>query len=122
MHLVDPDKFDTIIPGGIPDLLKNPQQYSPRRITDTNIDFIDFQYKGSYDFSKKDQNKVLLKETFTDELTKHVRQQETNFYMEPMNVILQLASRTGFIPKGEVSMEPFSHDKYQKLVILERGQ
>lgn len=122
VHLVDPEKFDTIIPCGKPDLLKNPQQYSSKRITDTNIDFIDFQYKGSYDFSKKNENKVLLKETFTDELTKHVRQQETNFYMEPMNVILQLASKTGFIPKGQVSMEPFSHDKHQHLVILERTQ
>ena len=65
---------------------------------------------------------MLLKETFTDELKKHVRRQETHFYMEPMNVILQLASKTGFIPKGQLSMEPFSHDKYQQLVIFERAQ
>ena len=122
IHLVDRDKFDPIIPGGKPPLLKNPQKYSSSRITDTVIDFIDFKYKGNYNFSKSDQNEVSLKETFTDELTKNVRQQETKFYMENMNFILQRASQSGFIPHAQINMEQCCEDEHQYLIILERGQ
>jgi SAM-dependent methyltransferase len=120
LHLVDREKFDPIIPRGRPPLLKHPQKYASSRITDTNIDFIDFQYSGKYDFSQLDQNKVKFIETFTDDLTKNVRQQETQYYMEPMDNIIRHASQTGFIPHAQVNMEQGCDDEYQYLVILER--
>ena len=52
LHLVDREKFDTIVPRGKPGLLKHPQKYASSRITSTNIDFIDFKYNGKYDFSQ----------------------------------------------------------------------
>lgn len=121
LHLIDREKFDPIIPGGKPSLLNNPQQYASQRITDTNIDFVDFQYSGSYDFSKN--NQMCLKETFTDDLTKHVRQQETKLYVEPMTHIMNIASKCGFIPHGQVTFANSCYfDEHQFLVILERGQ
>ena len=122
VHLVDREKFDPIIPGGRPPLLKDPQKYSPSRITDTVIDFIDFKYRGNYNFDNMDKNKVTLKETFTDELTKHVRQQETKLYMEDMDFILRRTSQAGFIPHGQVNLSHCCEDEHQYLVILERGQ
>ena len=120
LHIVDPDKFDTIVPGGNPKLLSNPQQYASSRITSTAIDFGDFNYKGSYDFQK--DNKVVFKETFTDDLTKHVRQQETSYFMEPIEVLLKWASYNGFVPKGQVNFSQVCGDEHQYLVILERTQ
>jgi len=122
VHLVDREKFDPIVPGGKPPLLKNPQQYSSTRIDDTVIDFIDFKYRGKYDFSQLDNNKVKFIETFTDDLTKNVRQQETQYYMEPMNNILRQSSYTGFIPHAQVNMVQGCEDENQYLVILERTQ
>ncbi len=120
IHLVDRDKFDTIVPGGKPPILDNPQQYSVKRITDTIIDFIDFTYKGSYDFSNVSNDKVTFKETFTDVLTKNVRQNELTLYMEPMNETLQLASDAGFVLHNKVSLKECSGGDDQFLYVLKR--
>ncbi len=122
LHLVDRDKFDTIIPGGKPPLLENPQMYSKTRITDTIIDFIDFTYKGSYDFSKINDNLVTFKETFTDGLTHNVRQNELTLYMEPLNDILQLALDNGFIIRNKANLKECSGDENQFIYILQRGK
>ena len=120
LQLVDPKHFDPIIPGGKPSFLKSPQKYSSQRITDTMIDFIDFKYKGSFDFSDLDKHNVCLKETFTDELTKNVRQNEFNYTMEPLEDIMKLASLNGFIVQGQVNLEHCTGDEHQHLLILER--
>lgn len=120
LHLVDRDKFDTIVPGGKPPLLENPQIYSKKRITDTIIDFIDFTYRGSYDFSKVSDNQVLFKETFTDGLTKNVRQNEITLYMEPINEILQLATDAGFIIQNKVNLKGCTGDENQFLYVFQK--
>lgn len=120
IHLVDRDKFDTIVPGGKHPFLDNPQQYSLTRITDTIIDFIDFKYKGSYDFSNVNNNKVTFKETFTDVLTKNVRQNELSLYMEPMRETLQLASDAGFVLHDTISLKECSGEDNQFLYVLKR--
>lgn len=120
LHLVEPKKFDTIVPGGKPKLISNPQEYVDNRITDTIIDFIDFKYRGKYEFDKDE--KVTFKETFTDELTKNVRQQETQYYMNSINDILKIASYNGFIPHAQINLSDCCGDKHQYMVILERTQ
>ena len=120
LHLVNPEKFDTIIPGGNPKLLTNPQQYSKSRITSTGIDFGDFKYKGSYNFKKN--NEVIFRESFTDDLTKNVREQETVYYMEPIDTLIKLASYNGFIVKGQVNFKEICGDEFQYYIILERTQ
>jgi SAM-dependent methyltransferase len=121
LHLVDPTDFDPIIPGGKPPLMKSPQTYSSTRITDTMIDFIDFKYKASFDFSNmgKDHD-VRLKETFTDEITKNIRQNEFSYKMEPLQDVLKMASANGFIVKGQVNLEQCTGDSHQYLIVLER--
>ena len=120
LHLVDRDKFDAIVPGGKPPLLENPQQYSAKRITDTIIDFIDFSYLGSYNFSNVNKNQVIFKETFTDGLTKNVRQNEMVLYMEPLGDILQWASDAGFILHKRADLKGCTGDPNQFLYVLER--
>jgi len=120
VNLVDRDQFDTIVPGGKPPLLSSPQKYSQTRITDTIIDFVDFEYKGSYAFDKNQTNEVVFKETFTDELTKNVRQNEMILQMENMNDILKMATYCGFVVKGQVKMGSCTGDDHQYLCILER--
>jgi SAM-dependent methyltransferase len=120
LHLVEPKQFDTIVPGGKPALLDNPQQYSESRITDTVIDFIDFKYRGKYDFGSNE--KVTFKETFTDELTKNVRQQETEYYMNSIEGILKIATYNGFIPHAQINLSQCCGDKHQYIIILERTQ
>lgn len=115
LHLVERNQFNTIIPAGKPSMLDDPQKYSENRITDTLIDFINFQYKSTYDFSKTD--KVIHKETFTDTKTNVVRENEKTLYIEPIETILLLANKYGFIAKGKVNI--YNKDG-EYLYILER--
>lgn len=116
LHLVDRNKFDTIIPGGKPALLSNPQSYSEKRIKDTIIDFIDFEYKAKYDIN---DSKITLNETFTDGLTKNIRQNEFTLYVEDTKQILSIAANTGFLVKGYVTYNELGDDN-QFIYILER--
>lgn len=104
IHLVDRENFNTIIPAGKPEVLDNPQKYSKTRITDTIIDFIDFKYKSTYDFSKTG-SKVIHKESFTDVKTQNVRENERVLHMESIQDILLLATKYGFLIKGKVEIK-----------------
>jgi SAM-dependent methyltransferase len=119
LHLVDRNRFDTIVPGGKPPLLDSPQQYAKSRITDTAINFIDFQYAASYRFSDKDKT-ATFKEVFTDDLTKNVRQNELVLYMDEPAATLQIAARCGFLVKGSANMKSAIGDENQYLYTLER--
>ena len=103
IHLVDREKFGTIVPAGKPEVLDNPQKYSENRITDTIVDFIDFKYKSTYDFSKKCQ--VIHKETFTDMKTQNIRENEKTLHMDSIEDILLLATKYGFLTKGKIELE-----------------
>ena len=103
LHLVDKDSFDPIIPAGKPRVLDSPQKYANQRITDTLIDFIDFTYKSTYDFSKSD-GRVIHKETFTDNKTQNIRENERTLFMKNSEDILSIAIKYGFIVKGKVVM------------------
>ena len=103
IHLVDREKFNTIIPSGKPEVLDNPQKYSKTRITDTIVDFIDFKYKSTYDFSKT--GAVIHKESFTDVKTQNVRENEKKLYIDSIQDILLLATKYGFLIKGKVEVK-----------------
>lgn len=128
LHLVDKDSFDPIIPAGKPRVLDSPQKYSNQRITDTLIDFIDFTYKSTYDFSKSD-GRVIHKETFTDNQTQNIRENERTLFMKNTEDILSISIKYGFIVKGKVIMGDENTDitgkenvdsSSQYLYILER--
>ena len=118
LHLVDREKFDPIMSAGKPSLLGSPQKYSATRIVDTEIDFVDFKYKSSYDFAN--EKTVVLTETMTDGLSHHVRQNELTLYMENYNDILTMAQYCGFIVQGQVDMGGCIGDEHQYIFVLER--
>lgn len=115
IHLVDRNKFDTIVPAGKSDVLPSPQTYANTRITDTYIDFVDFNYRAKYDF--KNDNIVTMTETFTDSATSHIRQNEQTLYMEDIDAIIKIAKSNGFIVQGKAEL---NIDKHQYLYVLER--
>jgi SAM-dependent methyltransferase len=120
LHLVEPSKFNAIVPLGKPKgLLKDAEQLKTtegKRITDTAIDFLDFKYNSKYDFSQLDKTSVVTQiENFVDAASSKVRQNEHTMYMSPPKSILEDARYCGFLAMGEfVSTE----DKYQKVHIL----
>ena len=118
LHLVDKSKFDPILPSAKPVGMNSLQQYSETRITNTIIDFVDFKYKASYDFTKSIN--TVLTETMTDNLTHNVRQNELTLYMDNIDDILHLAQDNGFIIHGQVNMWDCIGDKNQFIFILER--
>jgi SAM-dependent methyltransferase len=118
LHLVEPDKFNPIVPLGLPKgLLRDNEAISRggKRITDTAIDFIDFKYKSAFDFGQLKDGIVTQTEKFVDTTSNKVRQNEHIMYMSPLSSILEDTRYCGFIPIGEFVS---THDKHQKIVIL----
>jgi SAM-dependent methyltransferase len=115
LHLVDPNRFDSIIPAGKPLNVDSPQKYTDQRILDTYIEFDDFKYK-----SKLDVTNMSILETFTDNAKGKVRQNEQQLYMESKEIIIGIANMIGFILHGQMNYESINGDPYQYLIILER--
>lgn len=120
IHLVERDKFDPIMPIGKPTMLKSPQKYAEHRITDTIVEFDDFQYKANYTFHDNKEKTVTFKETFTDKQNANVRQNEQTLYMEDIRDILNYASKAGFILHGKANMKEEIGDENQYIYVLER--
>jgi SAM-dependent methyltransferase len=119
LHFVEREKFDTILPRAKPTLLRSPQQFLDRRITDSIIEFDDFDYRTSYKFPQNTKDTtVTFQETFTDKVTSNVRQNEQILYMEDVADILALANRAGFIFHSKI--EGINEDQHQYFYILER--
>ena len=121
LHVVDRERFDPIPPSGKPVLVDSVQSLVEERVTDTIIDFIDFKYKSSYDFTQaKTKNAVLFQETFTDANSHHVRMNEMTLYMEPMDEIIYMAQSVGFLVHGRIDLKETTGDPYQYIFVLER--
>jgi len=84
----------------------------------TSAEFIDYVYEAVYETSTTSPNVVILKETFTDKETKHIRQNENILMMESIEEILSIASKNGFIIQGKTNK--CSKDENQYLYIFER--
>jgi ubiquinone/menaquinone biosynthesis C-methylase UbiE len=122
LHMVNHRKYDPIVPAGKPLLLKHAQNYSKSRITDTVIDFTDFKYKSSLDFSNVDDKKIAVQtETFTDKTSGNVRQNETIMHMESEEEILKKAHFVGFLVQAKFQMKDHAMDQHQTVYILERN-
>ncbi len=114
LHLVNKEKYDTSVKSANPFLNDNPQNYSKKRILNTNINFIDFNYLNNTEF--KNDNKVVIKETFTNSHNK-VRQNELTLYMEDLDEILKISQNIGFIAHSKIT---YPIDKEQFIYILEK--
>ena len=121
LHLLEPDKFNAIVPLGQPkgllkDAVDELKTKDGKRVTDTAIDFIDFKYKSAYDFSELNKNgKVVQTETFTDTASNKVRQNERTLNMEIPSLVLEETRYCGFLMMGEFMS---NEDKHQKVYIL----
>jgi SAM-dependent methyltransferase len=120
LHLVEPDKFNTIVPLGQPrGILKDNSELTTldgKRVTDTAIDFIDFKYNSKYDFSHLGSSGVVTQtEKFTDATSNKVRQNEHVMYMTPSLSILEDSRYCGFLMQGELVS---TDDSNQKVYIL----
>ena len=118
IHLVNRDKFDPIINSADPLIMVSAQKYAKKRITNSNVKFKDFLYKANFNYKKGDDI-ANFTETFTDDQTKHVRQNEHKLYMDTQKNILSKAKKVGFILEGQVNMVPVQYE-YQYLYFLKK--
>jgi ubiquinone/menaquinone biosynthesis C-methylase UbiE len=119
LHLVDPDKYDSTVSAAKPNSIENPQKYMNAhvRITNSNIDIGNVNYKSEYDFSNE---KVGMKETFTDIVSGKIRQNEQTLFMEKREKILTIAKLCGFIVHAQVRMNEYNGDSHQFIYVLEK--
>ena len=115
LHLVDKEKYNPLAPMSEHVTLKNATTYGNSRKMDSKIEFKDFDYISSHEF--KPDNRVMVKESFTDDKTKHVRQNELTLYMENKNNIINMAQRNGFIAHALINLLT---DEYQYIYVFER--
>ena len=119
MHLVNRSKYNPIVPAANPLLMGNPQDYLEKRVTDSHINFIDFTYKNKVEFKdlSAGDNRVITTETFQDNASGKVRQNELTMYMEELKDIIYMIQKCGFIVQGKVTYE---NDKEQYIYIFEK--
>ena len=116
LHLVEPATFKAVMP--VDEKNKWP---TAGRVTDSLADFDDFNYRAQYEFPAANaDNQVVIKETFKDKETNHIRQNERIMYMESINDVLKLANNEGFIFHGKISTKEYNGDDNQYLYVLER--
>ena len=115
LHLVDPNRFDTIIPAGKPLGIDSPQKYTDHRILETYVEFDTYKFESKYDTKHS-----TIIETFTENITGQIRQNEQLLHMESKETILGIANIVGFILQGQMNYETISGDPYQYLIVLER--
>jgi ubiquinone/menaquinone biosynthesis C-methylase UbiE len=116
LHLVNRDKFDPILSAADPLYLVSAQKFAKKRITNSLVKFKDFQYKANFALDKS-KNLANFDETFKDDTSKHVRQNNHSLYMEPQKEILGIAKNMGFILKGKIDMITAQY-QYQYIYLL----
>lgn len=114
LHLVDKNRFNTVV--GRPFLLDNPQKYVKERITKSETDFGNFTYFAKYDIRQKGVSTFV--ETFTDAVTKNVRQNERTLFMDTEETVLKVAQQCGFSQHGKINMASINDDEFQNIYVL----
>ena len=111
VQLVNPQKFNAIVPASMPAFISNPQKYVSQRITKSEVDFGDHVYSAKY-------NNNAFVETFTDKASGKVRQNERVLEMQDEASIIKQAQMCGFSLHGQINMEPVNGDEHQSLYIF----
>lgn len=115
LHLVDPNRFDTIVPVGKPLNIDSPQKYTNHRILETYVDLDKYHFKSVFD-----PKKYKIMETFTDNNSGKIRQNEQQLYMESKETILGMCNMVGFILQGQLNYQNITGNSFQYLIVLER--
>jgi SAM-dependent methyltransferase len=111
VQLVNPQKFNAIVPASMPAFISNPQKYVSQRITKSEVDFGDHVYSAKY-------NNNAFVETFTDKASGKVRQNERALELQDEASIVKQAQMCGFSLHGQINMEPVNGDEHQSLYIF----
>lgn len=117
VHLVEPTKFDPIVPAGNPLEVVNVQNYADKRITDSKVIFNGFEYQAKFRHTP-DKNTATFVEKFMFKDGK-TRENEHTFYMEEKDVIIDQAKQAGFVVKGKIHMYKCGYEN-QYLYILQK--
>jgi len=125
VHLVEPDKFDPIMPAGDPFNLISPQNYVKERITTTIVKFDRFDYKSNFELKDaKDSDGIsspnaILNETFKEYDSGNVRKNEHELYMPAEQIILNFAKQVGFIVQAQIDLLNCQY-AFQHIYILQK--
>jgi SAM-dependent methyltransferase len=117
IHLVDKHKYNPVPLFAKPQLFEDIQNYSTTRVTNSEVDFVDYRYKSDVKINDKT---VILTETFVDSSTANIRQNQQTLYVDSVKDILNTAQYSGFIVTGQLNMKESKNDEYQYIYILER--
>ena len=122
LHLVDLTKFTKIIPAGKYDTVPKKPKTNNYRTVDTLTVFKDFKYKAYYQVPTNENNtNATLSETFTDNITQNVRQNEHTLYMEPMETIVDMVKKAGFVVEKRIHMKNINGDENQFLYFFQKS-
>jgi SAM-dependent methyltransferase len=119
LHLVDEKKYNPI---------KQTKDMRPYERSNNNIknevsaayDYNDFKYKTVYNSTVQTETNKTITETFIDSQTENIRQNEMNYFMEPVKDIINMSRKYGFIPHGCIDLSIENGDKNQYIYFLER--
>lgn len=98
LHLVEPKKMNVAPVGS-----KTPMYLRENQSVDSLIDYGEFKYRVAYKLDRSG-TEATKTETFYDNASGHIRQNEQTLYFTPLQDILTIANYTGFIPEGKVDM------------------
>ena len=116
LHLVNREKFDTLLPDSNPLVMINPQSYTDKRITRSVGKFDNHDYTADFTFKGSD---VTFYETFKNKKTNHIRKHELKLYLEYQKDILKHSRNAGFILTSQTEMSNCQHNN-QYLYILQK--
>jgi len=117
VHMVNRNKFSTIMPAADPFLLVNPQKYAKQRITESTIVFKDMEYKANFDVRPK-QDEIVLTEVFKDPQRHKTRKQVQTLSVPTQRSIVDMILEHGFSLKGKIDMEGCGYDHQYLYVFL----
>lgn len=115
IHLVEPDNFDTILPGRASYHQMSPQRNSSERATQIRFAFKEMEYIANFLFNG-DTKIGTFEEKFQNINTGKVRKNEHTLYMDSDEDILTLAQTNGFLVQGKIDLTSLA--QYQYLYIL----
>jgi len=122
LHLVDANRF---LP--MPNFSENLSSQN-MRIVNSEVEFTDFSYSSNYSFhnvgsdnESASQCSCTHRESFVDLKTQHVRENEIILYFLPIEKIVSMALRSGFVVKAQWNLldSPYA-DSHQFIYMFER--
>ena len=118
IHLVDPAKFDPILPAASPFLAFSVQKYSVERVIDSDLFFDKFKYKSRF-LKDPDDDKARFEEVFEFKDPHKYIENVHDLHMPSIPDMLDLLRSSGFSRQEMVDMTSVGYE-YQYLVYLSK--